>query len=664
LERHLQTATAGTQQYVALSGPAGIGKSALLTEFTLLRCLAPHIQLVQVNLGECLLVQEFYTRLFESLRARSSKILQTLYNDTKGLRKALAVTWDETEFCNILTSTDWAPLHEPTAGRGRRMDPLAQLFAVVAQHPWAIGAAVTLDCLNREASRSGTQNRWIQLWNTLLRTIRVRGLLPGAVLVLGIDQVETPLLARGDFGEQWERHWQTFMQTIAQENVPCLVLWAGTEAGILPVRHAMPRARQLIEHSIGPLADEEMQALLPRLGRGLPRLLRAPWEQLVTTAESQLHSPAHLLLVATVMAVLAAGQQVDASLLRTVLAQKPTALVQRLVDTVQQRQPDAREFLQQLLALLAFFPPGKEFVLDDIFPLCDLDALALDVVRGRTMLESLLGECVRCGLLGYEAYTSRYRVGNSLILQGLQKLLYATPEEQRTVAVRRRLAAAVLHHMQYGELELLQILGRIVATVASEETAAPLAPYLLTPLRRILGQSTKAERQRVAEALGNFPSPLAVDLLLLLLNDEEGQVRSRAVQSLAELEGIDTLEALLLALKDSNSDVRWIAACTLGKMAGASTVDALIAVLSDEDKEVGRIAAEGLGQKGDRRAVPHLIAAMRDSYPLLRESAALALGRLADKRALPALQELLQDTNLQVRRSAATALNQLLPSSS
>jgi HEAT repeat protein len=319
--------------------------------------------------------------------------------------------------------------------------------------------------------------------------------------------------------------------------------------------------------------------------------------------------------------------------------------------------------LRQLLEICAFFPPGKDFVVDDIFPLCDLDVLQLDLVTGRTALETLLGACVRYGLLDYAHYTERYTTGSDMIQQALQAVLYPVASERQAVARRRQLATAVMHHMQHGDGELLGELVRFIAAEEGDNAPTLLAPYLVAPLRRRLGQSTREERQHMAGALGQFPSPLALDLLQVLLSDEEGQVRSRAAQSLADLEGLDTLPVLLKALKDRNGDVRWIVAQALGRLEGATTVDALIEMLADEDKEVGRIAAQGLGQKGDRRAVPHLLTAVRDSYPLLRESAASALGHLADQRALPALEELLQDANLQVRRSAETALARLLPAS-
>lgn len=663
LDGHLQAVKAGSAQYVALTGAAGTGKSALLAEFALMRCTAPHVLLVRVNCGDCWLPQEFYVRVFEALRTRSNTILQALFNETKRLRKALAVNWDETEFCNILTSTDWAPPREGDAPStsGRRTDPLGQLFALAAQHPWAIGAAVIIDCLTREAGRGIGQRQWSHLWKVLLHTLQSRRLPGGTALVLCLDQVDAGPASRGVMEARWAEHWQEFAELTRGVNLPLGIFWAGTPEGLAPVRQVFQDTSGWQAYDVPPLADEEWVRLLPRFLRGLPRAARPAWERLANTTPA-CRLPAHLVLTTTMAAALHAEKQYDAAALQTLAHTELAVVVQRLLERVRQQPVTETAFSRHVMEILAFLPPGKSFVLDDVFPLCDLSVLGLDVVRARAMLERLLGEWVRYGLLGFETYEARYTTEHSSIQQALQALICPTPEARQALARHRQLAVAVLRYVQGGEHEFLRALARRLADEEGAMASERLAPYLLTPLRRIVGQSSKVERQRIAEALGHFPLALTVDILTALLGDEEGQVRSRTAQSLADLEGIDTLPALLQALQDSNGDVRWIAACALGKMDRPATVDSLIALLTDEDKEVGRIAAEGLGHKNDRRAVPHLIAAMRDSYPLLRESAALALGQLGDKRALPALQELLQDTNPQVRRSAEAALGRLSPS--
>jgi HEAT repeat protein len=347
--------------------------------------------------------------------------------------------------------------------------------------------------------------------------------------------------------------------------------------------------------------------------------------------------------------------------LATLATAQAAELVAPLMERMAQRQPGQEGLLRQLTEICAFLPPKEEGTLDDFFLYCDLEAVGLEVMMGRATFEKLVGEFVRYGLLDHDPFTGRYTAGNRVVQQALQAYVYPSDGARQVVARRRRRAAAVLRHVQRESEEVLPELAHRIDAEEGNMTPSLLAPYLLPPFRRLLQRSTKAERQRMASALGKFPSALAVEALMLLLEDEEGQVRSRAVQSLADLDGLHTLPALLKALQDPNGDVRWIAALALGKLEGPEIVEALMALLTDEDKEVGRIAAEGLGQKGDRRAVPHLIAAARDSYPLLRESAALALGQLADTRALPALQELLQDASMQVRRCAEQALARIAP---
>jgi hypothetical protein len=666
LEARLQAAREGTGQYVALGGQAGSGKSALLTEFALMRCATPQVFLVQLNVGECFLEQEFYVRLFGALRARSEKILHTLYNDTKGLRKALAVTWDETEFYNVLTSTDWSPPQEsaqPQRRAAASRDPLAQLYTAVARHPWAVGAATVWDALSREAFRVGQPRGGVQRWDTLLHSLQTRRLPPGAVLVILLDQLESGLMGDYATAQRWTQHWQAFAQATARHGLPLLLVWSGTTDCLQPMCQALQGIVPVTAYTVGELDTQEMQQLLPRLLRGLPSHTRTPWQRVVAASGPGLRCPMYLTLATICVAAMAEGQEVEEQALESLVQASAGALVGQLVRAIIQRYPAHETFVRQLVEVCAFLPPGKDFTLDDLLLLCDLDTLQLDIATARATLETLIGEWVRYGLLGYDPYTSRYSTGSGMMQQALQALASPGETERQVVAWRRRLAAAIMHHVQHGAGDILRDLAQLMHAQDGEQTLLRLAPYVVAPLRRVLLQSTKAERRRIASALGQFPSALAVELLTGLLRDEDGQVRSRAVQSLADLQGLETLPALLQALRDSDGDVRWIAACALGKIEGVATVDALVSLLADEDKEVGRIAAEGLGQKGDRRAVPHLIAAMRDSYPLLRESAALALGQLADKRALPALQELLQDANLQVRRSAESALARLQPAS-
>ena len=63
LESHLQAAAEGAPQYVILEGPAGIGKSALLTEFTLIQCRSAKFFVGQINASDCAVESVCMSRL-------------------------------------------------------------------------------------------------------------------------------------------------------------------------------------------------------------------------------------------------------------------------------------------------------------------------------------------------------------------------------------------------------------------------------------------------------------------------------------------------------------------------------------------------------------------------------------------------------------------------
>ena len=665
LDEHLQAARKGTPQYVILEGPAGSGKSALLTAFTSLSCRSTQLLVVRLNASDYVLPQECYGWLFDTLQRRAQEILQRLYNDSKRLRKALVVDWDETGFGNFLASVDWAEFPAGEAAHTQlppsHGDALRRLFTLVRDHPWGVGAATMLGLTTRDPAGSMPPDGWRQRWMALLRALQTQGLAPGAALVILIDQLDASWLRHHADGQTWDHFWRTFVIATEDAGLPLLLIWSGTADGLQPVREAFTGRVGLTVHRVEGLAADEHRELLQQLQRALSRDYRTPWQQLLTGAEEGLRQPGRLVLATTCAAALAETPEgSEAGLAALVQAEVPT-LIDRLVQMSHRRQPVNEASLRQFLEVCAFLPPGKEYTIEELLPLCNLEALDLDPVAGYTALATLLGQYGRYGLVHYDTYTTRYTTGNSQIQETLRRLLYPDEAERQEVMWWRHLAVTLMRHLQRGERAMLAALSPVFHP--EEATVERLAPYLLPAFRHLVRTMTKAERQDVAGALEALPLPLAIELLQILLADEEDQVRSRAVQGVANLQDPATFPVLRDALRDTNSDVRWIAAHAVSQITGANTVDALIPLLTDEDKEVGRIAAEGLGQNGDRRAVPHLIAAMRDNYPLLRESAAQALGQLADKRALPALQEVLKDTSQPVRRSAEEALARLSTSS-
>lgn len=655
LATHLQTAQSGTVECVTLAGQAGSGKSALLEEFMFLHCARPAVWLLQLNAADCLLDHDVYRQLCTVLQNYSEQTLQKVYNATQRVRKTLGLRWDEAEFRQMLTSTDWAQLYEasprtPSVPEAAST-PLAPLLASVQEHPWAIGAAAILGSNGRGGTGGTVQRLWEQRWIAFLRALRARHRPGEAVIVLVIDQVPPGVSGLTPGGTGATCDWQRFTTLTTAEQLPLLIIWAGPANGLQPIHQALRGTMSLTEYQIEPLGDEDQQRFIRQAIRSLPRGLQTAWSQALTAGDVTA-MPGWLLLATTCAA--ATSAQPDS--LTSLIQADSEALVRQLVDMIGQRHPAQAPLFRQVLEACAFMPPGKPLVVDDLLPLCDFAGLGLDPVTGRTHLEMLLGQCARYGLLRYDPYAARYTLGHSAIQEALQGLVYPDISARQQMARQRRLAAALLQYVQQGERVGLATLALHVEAAYGAAARELLTPLVVVPFRRLLPTCTKEERQRMATTLGGFTTALAVDLIRCLVHDEDGQVRSSAVQSLADLAREETVPVLLEALHDSNSDVRWIATRALGQMPGTTAVDALIPMLTDEDKEVGRIAAEGLGLQGDRRAVPHLIAAIRESYPLLRESAILALGQLADQRAIPALQDVLHDANQQVRRSAEVAL--------
>ena len=646
LDAHLRQAAGGEQVFVVLQGPAGSGKSALLEEFMAQRCQTSAVLLVPVNAADCLLAQDVFASLLAGLRSRSQQIVQRMYRDTRRLRSLKGLDWDDADFTRMVAGTD-------RAQTGQSAAPLASLLARVRRHPWATGAAVALDKLNRAGEAAGQNPQ--EGWADLMGRMRDRIETGKAALVVVIDQVDGMRDSPADAvqAEPIQAVWAALAEALRQARMPALVVWAGLAEDVEPVRQALSGEIELTTCALEPLAGEEGERLRQQLVRYLPGAIRAPWRKALDGTRDTC-SPAWLFLAAAAAAAEDGAPQVLHDLVRD----NADALVGRIVRRIARGHPDAAALWDGLLEAWAFLPPGKQVGVEDFMIRCPDDASTPDPAALRAGIDKLLGQGVRYGLLHHDPYSMRYITGHTAIQASLQSILHPDPTSRRQRGRGWRLAAAILSHVHEGQRSRLPALaGLLDAAAPADDDLWNLT--LLAPFRRLLATCGVVERQRMAMALRGLSSPLAVALLGFMLHDAEGRVRSAAVQSLADLALPHTAAVLIEALADGNSDVRWIATRALGELSGADVVGALIPMLTDEDNEVGRVAAEGLGRQADRRAVPHLIAAMRESYPMLRESAAAALGLLADERAIPALRDRLDDDSPQVRRSAERALRRL-----
>ncbi len=142
------------------------------------------------------------------------------------------------------------------------------------------------------------------------------------------------------------------------------------------------------------------------------------------------------------------------------------------------------------------------------------------------------------------------------------------------------------------------------------------------------------------------------------LKDEDSSVRWNASLALAEI-GTPAVEPLIVLLENNNQDVRVSAVYALGDIKDARAVEPLIAALSDISPDIREAAAMALEQIKDQRAVGPLIAIFSDSSPDVREAAVHALGQIKDHRAVNSLVTMLEDSDYYVREEAALALKNI-----
>jgi hypothetical protein len=659
LQQHVAAVKTGQTRFIALEGPAGSGKSSLLSEFVFVNGRSPDVLIARVDTGVGLLDAEFYVNVFEALKAQCARVLDKLYKDTKRFRKFISEQWDEQEFREFLASADWShyassplPAFSP---RGRaQSDPMRQLLEVVKQHPWAIASATAMAFLSRPCPSGENFQQWTAYWSMLLQRLAASPQPFSSALVLLIDHLE-PLRTDPQTQDRWQANWQSFVAAIQASGLPILVVWSGRHETLLPLEQAVLDPETLHIYRLAELNDDEQQVLQQGVLRALPRAAQSRWQAEVSGALGDTRMPGVMALAALWTAASLNEPDVSAQSWPTSEQEAADQLVQKLVDVLRLEQAEQAELLMHLLGIFSFWSAGHAFSLDDVLPFVDFESLGLEPLSGYPMVERLLGACVRFGLLQYDAFTSQFTTISGLIQRALRHAVVGDGATRQSILWRRRLASSVIDCLRYGQEGLLPALASQISAL-EESPASDLATYLPLPLCRMLRQSGKDEKYHMVQALGKFPSPLAITPLATLLADDDEQIRSRVAQSLADLDSPDTYATLLKAARDLNSDVRWIAALALGKKKHPPVVEVLIDLLSDEDKEVGRIAAQGLGAQGDARAVTHLIDATHDRYPILRESAARALGQLADRRAVPALQVLCQDDNRQVRKRAEAAL--------
>jgi HEAT repeat protein len=164
-------------------------------------------------------------------------------------------------------------------------------------------------------------------------------------------------------------------------------------------------------------------------------------------------------------------------------------------------------------------------------------------------------------------------------------------------------------------------------------------------------------RSRLSEPLLRM-GPLAVDYLIIALNDKDAEVRGQAAMILGYIKDLRSVEPLMNALNDENSEVRKNAAIALGFLKDPKSIKSLISAWNDEDSEVRVEASKALIKIGTS-AIQPLLSALNNKNSYFRWRAAWCLGVIKDPAAVEALLDRLNDKVSEVKWMAIDALGEI-----
>jgi len=174
-----------------------------------------------------------------------------------------------------------------------------------------------------------------------------------------------------------------------------------------------------------------------------------------------------------------------------------------------------------------------------------------------------------------------------------------------------------------------------------------------------LSDSDAEVRDAAANALGNIGTPRILDVFISQLEHADWRLRKAAADGLGVMKTTKSLEALFKKINDPDSEVRKAVVTALGKLGNTKALTPLIRRLKDSSAEVREAAAEALGNLGSPLSVEDLLLCFHDKVEKVREAAVRALGKLGDEKALEPLLEIADDPDTDVRNAVAEALANL-----
>lgn len=172
-------------------------------------------------------------------------------------------------------------------------------------------------------------------------------------------------------------------------------------------------------------------------------------------------------------------------------------------------------------------------------------------------------------------------------------------------------------------------------------SARPVSSFLR--LRQLGRPAREAEREQAIEQLAELRSPLAVEELVVALDDVSQAVRDSAVHALGEIGDARAVPALAAKLLDPVAGIGSLAADALGRIGDRSATPELNVAACGEDAQVRVAALKAIAQIGDPLSLAVVIAALDPKHPTACEAACLAVSALAPELPTPDTRALVRD---------------------
>ncbi len=169
------------------------------------------------------------------------------------------------------------------------------------------------------------------------------------------------------------------------------------------------------------------------------------------------------------------------------------------------------------------------------------------------------------------------------------------------------------------------------------------------------------EKKLSLAALRDVPGSDALELIKLVLDDENQQVRSMAIFALGVKQTKESFPLLVKILEtDPDYGIRADAAGALGYLEDPRAFEPLIrSFYEDTDWLVRFSAAVSLGNLKDSRAHDALIQALHSPEVILQQAAIAAFGEIGDLTALTEILAFVQSEDWLVRQRLAEALGNM-----